>query len=45
MTLEEATEAMKRGGFRHLVVLDGTEVVGIISMRDIVSAWQPAAVN
>jgi CBS domain-containing protein len=44
MTLEEATEAMRRGGFRHLVVLDGNEVVGIISMRDIVQAWQPATV-
>jgi CBS domain-containing protein len=42
MTLEEATEAMRRGGFRHLVVLDGSEVVGLISMRDIVRAWQPS---
>jgi CBS domain-containing protein len=45
MTLEEATEAMRRGGFRHLVVLDGNDVVGIISMRDIVQAWQPATVT
>jgi CBS domain-containing protein len=44
MTLEEATEAMRRGGFRHLVVLDGSEVIGIISMRDIVKAWQPTHV-
>jgi len=38
-SLGEATEAMKRGGFRHLVVVDGSAVVGIISMRDIVKAW------
>ena len=41
-TLEEATEAMRRGGFRHLVVLDGGEVIGIISLRDVVKAWTPA---
>lgn len=45
MTLEEATEAMRRGGFRHLVVLEGNDVVGLISMRDIVKAWQPAPVT
>jgi len=38
-SLDEATEAMKRGGFRHLVVVDGSAIVGIISMRDIVRAW------
>ena len=38
-SLDEATEAMKRGGFRHLVVVEGSAVVGIISMRDIVRAW------
>jgi CBS domain-containing protein len=38
-SLSEATEAMKRGGFRHLVVVSGSEVVGIISMRDVVRAW------
>lgn len=38
-SLTEATEAMKRGGFRHLVVVEGSSVVGIISMRDIVRAW------
>ena len=43
-TLFEAAEAMRRGGFRHLVVLDGGEVAGIISVRDIVNAWMPAHV-
>lgn len=38
-SLYEAAEAMKRGGFRHLVVLDAGEVAGIISVRDIVKAW------
>jgi CBS domain-containing protein len=40
-SLEEATEAMRRGGFRHLVVLDEGEVIGIISLRDVVKAWTP----
>jgi CBS domain-containing protein len=38
-SLEQAAEAMVRGGFRHLVVMDGSEVTGILSMRDIVRCW------
>jgi CBS domain-containing protein len=38
-SLERAAEAMVRGGFRHLVVVDGGQLVGILSMRDIVRAW------
>jgi CBS domain-containing protein len=38
-SLEEAAVAMIRGGFRHLVVLEGGEVTGIVSMRDIVRCW------
>jgi CBS domain-containing protein len=38
-SLERAAEAMVRGGFRHLVVVDGGEMVGILSMRDIVRCW------
>lgn len=38
-TLEEAASAMVRGSFRHLVVLDGDEVLGVISVRDIVRCW------
>jgi len=38
-TLHEAADAMKRGGFRHLVVLHDGEVAGIISVRDIVKVW------
>jgi signal-transduction protein with cAMP-binding, CBS, and nucleotidyltransferase domain len=38
-TLEEAAVAMARGGFRHLVVLEGDEVLGVISVRDIMRVW------
>jgi len=30
---------MVSGRYRHVVVLDGSEVVGILSMRDIVRCW------
>ncbi len=38
-TLEEAAAAMVRGGFRHLVVIEDSEVAGLLSMRDIVRVW------
>jgi CBS domain-containing protein len=38
-SLERAAAAMIRGRFRHLVVVDGGELVGILSMRDIVRCW------
>ncbi len=38
-SLERAAEAMVRGGFRHLVVVDGGEMIGVLSMRDIVRCW------
>jgi CBS domain-containing protein len=38
-SLEAAAEAMVRGGFRHLIVVDGGEMIGILSMRDIVRCW------
>jgi CBS domain-containing protein len=38
-SLEAAAEAMVRGGFRHLVVIDGDQMKGILSMRDIVRCW------
>ena len=41
--LEEAADAMARGGFRHLVVVSNGEVEGIISMRDIIHVWRPRA--
>ncbi|MFI6879533.1 cyclic nucleotide-binding/CBS domain-containing protein [Streptomyces sp. NPDC050400] len=41
-TLEDAAEAMTHGGFRHLIVLDQQEPVGIVSVRDIIRCWAPA---
>jgi CBS domain-containing protein len=38
-SLERAAEAMVRAGFRHLVVVDGGDMIGILSMRDIVRCW------
>jgi CBS domain-containing protein len=43
--LEAAAEAMVRGGFRHLVVMEGGEVAGMLSVRDIVRCWSRAAVG
>lgn len=42
-SLEEAADAMARGGFRHLVVVTDGEVTGIISMRDIMHVWRPSS--
>ena len=41
-SLQEAADAMANGGFRHLVVVSAGEVVGIISMRDIIHVWRPS---
>jgi CBS domain-containing protein len=38
-TLEDAAAAMVRGGFRHLVVLGDGDVLGVISVRDILRVW------
>jgi CBS domain-containing protein len=38
-SLEHAAATMIGGGFRHLVVVDGSELVGVLSMRDIVRVW------
>ena len=38
-SLERAAEAMVKGGFRHLVVVDGGELTGVLCMRDIVRCW------
>jgi CBS domain-containing protein len=38
-SLEQAAAAMVKGGFRHVIVLEGSEVAGILSMRDIVRCW------
>jgi CBS domain-containing protein len=38
-SLEHAAAAMVRGGFRHLIVVEGGEIIGMLSMRDIVRCW------
>ena len=37
--LEVAAGAMVRGGFRHLIVVERGEMVGILSVRDVVRCW------
>lgn len=45
-SLERAAEAMVKGGFRHLVVVEDGETIGIISIRDIVRCWtEPGATS
>jgi CBS domain-containing protein len=38
-SLEEAAAAMARGGFRHLIVMNGGQVAGVLSVRDIIRCW------
>jgi CBS domain-containing protein len=38
-SLERAAMEMAKRHIRHLVVVDGGELVGILSMRDIVRVW------
>ena len=44
-SLEQAASEMIRGGFRHIIVVDGANVVGILSMRDIVHSWTTDAAS
>ena len=37
-TVEEATQLMLLHGFRHLPVVDGREVHGVVSLRDLAAA-------
>lgn len=37
--LARAAKVMVDGGFRHLVVCEADEVVGVLSVRDLVRAW------
>jgi CBS domain-containing protein len=41
-SLERAAEAMVKGGFRHLIVVENGETVGVLSIRDIVRCWTTA---
>lgn len=40
--LDKAAAAMVAGNFRHLVICDSSEVVGVLSVRDIVRVWSQA---
>ncbi|MFE0171574.1 cyclic nucleotide-binding/CBS domain-containing protein [Streptomyces sp. NPDC059002] len=40
-SLEDAADAMSHGGFRHLIVMDGNDPTGIVSVRDIIRCWAP----
>ena len=40
--LDKAAAAMVAGRFRHLIICDNSEVVGVLSVRDIVRAWSLA---
>jgi CBS domain-containing protein len=37
--LDQAAETMIAGGFRHLVVCDAGDVIGVLSVRDIARVW------
>jgi CBS domain-containing protein len=43
MPLEEAAQIMLDNGFRHLPVIEDNQVVGVVSLRRVVGAAQPAA--
>jgi CBS domain-containing protein len=38
-SLEQAADEMVKRGIRHLVIVDRGELVGVLSMRDIVRCW------
>jgi CBS domain-containing protein len=40
--LDRAAEAMLSGGFRHLIVCDGDDIIGVLSVRDVVRVWSQA---
>jgi signal-transduction protein with cAMP-binding, CBS, and nucleotidyltransferase domain len=41
-SLERAAHEMTQRNIRHLVVVEGGELVGVLSMRDIVRVWTTA---
>lgn len=43
-TLEQAAGVMSARNFRHLIVIDGHEVIGLLAMRDIVRCWATTGV-
>jgi len=45
MDCEEAEQIMLDKGFRHLPVMDGDEVIGVVSLRRVVAATKAAAAH
>ena len=43
MDCEEAEQLMLDRGFRHLPIVEGTDVVGVVSLRRVVAATKAAA--
>ena len=43
--LLKAAEAMLAGGFRHLVVCEADEVIGVLSVRDVLRVWTEERAN
>ncbi len=43
-SLEQAADTMIQHGFRHLLVVNGGELCGVLSMRDIVRCWVTAGI-
>jgi CBS domain-containing protein len=41
-SLERAAGDMAARGIRHLVICEGPELVGVLSMRDIMRVWTSA---
>jgi CBS domain-containing protein len=44
-SLSQAAEAMTKGGFQHIVVVDMGGVAGIISMRDLIRSLVRSSEN
>lgn len=38
-SIDRAALTMVDGGFRHLIVIDGGDVAGVLSVRDIIRVW------
>lgn len=43
--LDQAATAMLTGGFRHLVICAGDEVVGVLSVRDLLRIWSTTSLD
>lgn len=44
-SIADAAAAMLRGGFRHLIVVEEGQVIGVLSMRDVVRVWSQEHFN